>query len=183
MPRKPTILKLAPVTESRLFQVEAMDLRFSNGAERRFERLVSRGQGAVMVVALDADANVQLIREYAAGLDDYVLTLPKGLIDAGETPLQAANRELQEEIGFAAHRLEPLRQLCSMPNYMGYRIDVILAQGLYPSRLEGDEPEPLERVSWPLARIDELAMTEEFSEGRAIAALYLARHWLEKSPG
>lgn len=183
MPRKPTILKLAPVTESRLFQVEAMDLRFSNGAERRFERLVSRGQGAVMVVALDADANVQLIREYAAGLDDYVLTLPKGLIDAGETPLQAANRELQEEIGFAAHRLEPLRQLCSMPNYMGYRIDVILAQGLYPSRLEGDEPEPLERVSWPLSRIDELAMTEEFSEGRAIAALYLARHWLEKNPG
>lgn len=181
MPRKPEILKLAPVTQSRLFQVEALDLRFSNGAERRFERLVSRGQGAVMVVALDEHDNLQLIREYAAGLDDYVLTLPKGLIDPGESALEAANRELQEEIGFGARQLEPLRQLCSMPNYMGYKIDVILARDLYPNRLEGDEPEPLETVPWPLARIDELAMLEEFSEGRAIAALYLARQRLMAS--
>lgn len=178
MPRKPEILKLTPTTESRLFQVEAMDLRFSNGAERRFERLVTRGHGAVMVVALDDADNLQLIREYAAGLDRYVLTLPKGLIDAGETPLEAANRELQEEIGFGARTLEPLRQLCSAPNYMGHTTDVILARDLYPSRLEGDEPEPLELVTWPLARIDELAMNEEFSEGRAIAALYLARQRL-----
>lgn len=182
MPRKPDILKLTPITESRLFQVEALDLRFSNGVERRFERLISRGQGAVMVVALDDDNNLLLIREYAAGLNDYVLTLPKGLIDPGETPLQAANRELQEEVGFGARRFDPLRQLCSMPNYMGYKIDVILARDLYPSRLEGDEPEPLETVTWPLDRIDELATTEEFSEGRAIAALYLARQWLATQP-
>ena len=48
MPRKPDILKLTPVAESRLFKIEAIDLRFSNGAERRFERLAARGQGAVM---------------------------------------------------------------------------------------------------------------------------------------
>lgn len=179
MPTKPRILKVTPVSESRLFQVEAIDLRFSNGVERRFERLALHGNGAVMVVALDSDNNLQLIREYAAGLDDYVLTLPKGLIDPGETSLEAANRELQEEVGFGARELVLLKNLSSAPNYMGHTIDVILARDLYPSRLEGDEPEPLDRVPWPFAEMDELIFRDEFSEGRAIAALYLARHWLE----
>ncbi|MBR9884560.1 MAG: ADP compounds hydrolase NudE [Oceanospirillales bacterium] len=179
MPRKPEILKVTKVAESRLFHVEALDLRFSNGAERRFERLALRGRGAVMVVALDEEMNVQLIREYAAGLHDYVLTLPKGLIDPGEDSLQAANRELQEEVGFGAREMVMLKNLSSAPNYMGHSIDVILARDLYPSKLEGDEPEPLERVPWPLSRLEELILRDDFSEGRAIAALYLARHWLE----
>ncbi|GGC09499.1 ADP compounds hydrolase NudE [Marinobacterium zhoushanense] len=180
MPTKPEILKVTPVSESRLFQVEALDLRFSNGVERRFERLALRGHGAVMVVALDADNNIQLIREYAAGLHDYVLTLPKGLIDAGETPLEAANRELQEEVGFGARQMVLLKNLSSAPNYMGHSMNVILARDLYPSKLEGDEPEPLERVPWPFDNIEELIVRDDFSEGRAIAALYLARHWLSQ---
>lgn len=179
MPRKPDILKVTPVSQSRLFHVEALDLRFSNGEERRFERLALRGHGAVMVVALNANNELLLIREYAAGLHEYVLTLPKGLIDPGEDALTAANRELQEEVGFGARQLYPLKRLSSAPNYMGHRMDVILARDLYPSKLEGDEPEPLELVTWPLARIDELVALEEFCEGRAVAALFLARHWLD----
>ncbi|MBS99237.1 MAG: ADP compounds hydrolase NudE [Oceanospirillaceae bacterium] len=182
MPRKPDILKVTPVAQSQLFQIEALDLRFSNGVERRFERLSNRGRGAVMVVAVDTDNNLRLIREYAAGLHDYILTLPKGLIDPGETPLEAANRELQEEVGLGARELIPLKKLCSAPNYMGHQIDIILARDLYPSQLEGDEPEPLEPVAWPLSDIDALAMDPAFAEGRAVAALYLARHFLDTEP-
>lgn len=181
MPRKPDILKVTPVADSRLFHVEAVDLRFSNGEERQFERLATRGHGAVMVVALDEDNNVQLIREYAAGLHDYILTLPKGLIDPGETALEAANRELQEEVGFGARNLLPLKNLSSAPNYMGHSIDVILARDLYPSVLPGDEPEPLERVSWPFDDIEQLVTRDDFSEGRAIAGLFLARQYLQQN--
>lgn len=183
MPRKPDILKQTPVAESRLFKIEAVDLRFSNGAERRFERLAARGQGAVMVVAITAERELLLIREYAAGLHEYVLTLPKGLIDPGEDALTAANRELQEEVGFGARQLYPLKRMSSAPNYMGHRMDVILALDLYPSQLEGDEPEPLELVRWPFDQIEELAQLDEFCEGRAVAALFLARHWLQQQEG
>ncbi len=180
MPRKPEILKVTPVADSRLFHVEAVDLKFSNGEERQFERLATRGNGAVMVVALDADNNVQLIREYAAGLDRYILTLPKGVIDPGETAQEAANRELQEEVGFGARELVPLKNMSSAPNYMGHSIDVFLAQDLYPSVLPGDEPEPLERIPWPFDDIEQLVTREDFSEGRAIAGLFMARLYLQQ---
>ncbi len=62
---------------------------------------------------------------------------------------------------------------------MGFTINVMLATGLYPERLPADEPEPPEVVSWPLARLDELIASDEFCEARAIAALSVARPWLE----
>ena len=65
--------------------------------------------------------------------------------------------------------------MTSAPNYMGHRMTVLLARDLYPSQLEGDEPEPMERVHWPLSDLETLIQREEFSEGRAIAALYMAR--------
>lgn len=175
MPAKPTILKVTPTAKSRLFQVEEVALRFSNGAERIYERLATRGHGAVMIAAIDADANVLLIKEYAVGLEDYLLTLPKGLIDPGEDAISAANRELKEEAGVGAQRLEIIKQMTSAPNYMGHKITALLAQDLYPCRLEGDEPEEMEVVRWPLAHLDELFARPDFSEARAIAALYMVR--------
>jgi len=179
MPAKPEILKVTSVARSRLFLVEALELRFSNGVERTYERLASRGRGAVMIVPLLESGDVVLIREYAAGLEDYTLTLPKGLIDPGENAAQAAHRELQEEAGYGTRRIDHLKQMTGAPNYMGHRMEVLLARELYPSRLEGDEPEPLELVRWPLADLETLIRREEFSEGRAIAALYMARTFLQ----
>ncbi|WP_432471255.1 ADP compounds hydrolase NudE [Amphritea sp. HPY] len=175
MPAKPEILKVTAATESRLFKVEQIELRFSNGVERTYERLANRGRGAVMIAAIDEDDNVLLIKEYAVGLEDYLLTLPKGLIDPGEDALQAANRELKEEAGFGANQLEVIKQMTSAPNYMGHKITSILARGLFPCRLEGDEPEEMEVVRWPLSRIEELFARDDFSEARAIAALYMVR--------
>ena len=92
-PRKPQILGRQRVAQSRLFQIESLDLRFSNGEERQFERLTGADRGAVMIIAMPDPDHVLLIREYAAGFEDYVLTLPKGLVDPGEDIVTAANRE------------------------------------------------------------------------------------------
>ncbi len=178
MPTKPEILKASRPEKSRLFHVEELELRFSNGKLRKFERLISLGRGAVMVFAVTDDDHILLIREYAAGLDEYVLTLPKGLIDSGETALEAANRELQEEAGYGAHKLHVIKRMSAAPNYMGHMLDLVIARDLYPSRLEGDEPEPLEVVPYPINKIDQLVERKDFHEGRAIAALYLAKRWL-----
>lgn len=178
MSTKPDILKVTATARSRLFQVEEVELRFSNGAERTYERLANRGRGAVMIAAVDDDNNVLLIREYAVGLEDYLLTLPKGLIDPGEDALQAANRELKEEAGFGADQLEIIKQMTSAPNYMGHKITTVLARGLFPCRLEGDEPEEMEVVRWPLSQLNALFARDDFSEARAIAALYMIRERL-----
>jgi ADP-ribose diphosphatase len=173
MPVKPDVLKITPTAKSRLFQVEELELKFSNGVERTYERLASRGNGAVMIAAIDDQDNILLIREYAGGIDDYTLTLPKGLIDPGENAEQAADRELKEEAGFGARNISLLKVMTTAPNYMGHKISVMLAKDLYPCSLEGDEPEPLEVIHWPLSQVDALIERPDFTEGRAIATVLM----------
>lgn len=178
LPVKPSILARHDVAESALFAIESIDLRFANGAERTFERLKGKGRGAVMLVAMPDPDHVLLIREYAAGFDEYTLTLPKGLVDPGEDIITAANRELMEECGYGANRIEPLVELSLAPNYMNHRIQVMLASDLYEKRLEGDEPEPLIVETHALEDIVGLLARDDFHEGRAIAALFIAREKL-----
>lgn len=162
------------------YRMERLDLEFSNGERRRYERLHGRGHGAVAVVPMLDDETVLLVREYAAGVHRYELGLVKGRIDAGETPEQAADRELMEEAGYGARRIDVLRTLTLAPVYMSHLTHVVLARDLYEQRLPGDEPEELEVVPWKLAEIDQLLDREDFSEGRTIAALFLAREWLRQ---
>lgn len=178
MSHKPIVSNRHIVAQSRLFTVESIDIRFTNGEERSYERLLPGGNGAVMMVPINQDNEIILIREYACGMDDYNLTLPKGAVDLGETLEQAANRELQEEIKIKAGRLEHIKCLSLSPSYMKSQIHVFIAQDLTESPLEGDEPEPLEIVKWPLDDLDALVLREDMHEGRAIAALYLAKQWL-----
>jgi ADP-ribose diphosphatase len=175
---KPHILRTATVAESRIFRIERLDLRFANGAQTEYERVVGRGRGAVLVVPLvDADTLV-LIREYAAGIDSYELGFPKGRLEGNETLAEAANREIQEEIGYGAHDLRLLRRLTLAPGYFAHTSYIMLARGLYPAPRPGDEPEDLEIVTWPLSRMDSLLAREDFSDARNIAALLLTRDFL-----
>jgi ADP-ribose diphosphatase len=132
----------------------------------------------VVVVPLLDDDTVLLVREYAAGMHRYAVGLGQGRIDAGEAPLQAAQRELQEEAGYAARDLRMLRTISLAPGYMSHQTHLVLARGLYPQRLPGDEPEELEVVPWKLDALHELVLREDCSEGRSIAALFIAREWL-----
>ena len=175
--RLPTIHRITE-HDAGPYRMERMDLEFGNGERRQFQRLHSRGHGAVIVVPLlDADT-VLLVREYAAGVHRYELGLVEGRIDAGEAVLDAANRELQEEAGYAARSLRQLRTLTLSPRYMSHQAHVVVARDLYPQRLPGDEPEELEVVPWKLDALHELVLREDFSEGRSVAALFMTREWL-----
>lgn len=176
MQKKPTILNQQIVASSNLFKVEQLQLRFNNGTQRTYERLASsRGAGAVMIVALLDNEHFIVIEEYAAGVDDYQLSIPKGLIEKNEDILAAANRELKEEAGYGARKLEYITSLSLSPNYMTQSIHVVLADDLYPEKLPGDEPETISVSSGSLANLLELSLNPKFSEGRAIAALYIVR--------
>jgi ADP compounds hydrolase len=177
-PRLPTIHGITE-HEAGPYRMERLDLEFANGERRCFERLHSRGHGAVIVVPLLDDKTALLVREYAAGVHRYELGLVKGRIDAGETPLQAANRELQEEAGYAARSLRLLRSVSLAPGYMSHQTHLVLARELYPQRLPGDEPEELEVVPWKLDALHELVLRDDCSDARSIAGLFVAREWLQ----
>lgn len=178
--RKPDIIKAEIVAESRLFKVESLHLKFSNGEERVYERMRGGNRGAVMVVPMQDADTLLLVREYAAGTHSYELGFPKGLIDPGENAFEAGNRELMEEAGFGAGTLIPLKQVSLAPGYFASKMDILLALDLFPEWRVGDEPEPLEVIPWPLSRIDELLEREDFTESRSISALLLAQKWLAR---
>jgi ADP-ribose diphosphatase len=164
----------------KLFKVEILDLEFSNGEKRSYERLCTHGLGAVIVVPMIDDDTVMLVREYAAGLHHYELGLVKGRLDAGESILEGAQRELKEEAGYGAHKLVELTALSLAPAYMTHVTHVVLARDLYPEKLKGDEPEELEIVRWPITRLHDLVQRPDCTEGRSIAALYIARDHLQQ---
>lgn len=176
----PEITKRTKIASSRFFTIEQVDLRFSNGATREFERMSGTGRGAVMIVALTSEQNILLIREYGAGTHSYQLGFPKGLIDPGETPEQAANRELQEEAGFAAHSIKHLHTVQMAPTFFNANMHIMLASKLEASVLPGDEPEPLEVIAWPVSEIDALLSRPDFNEARSIAALLLLQRHLNQ---
>ena len=127
-----------------------------------------------MVVPL-LDANTVLLgSEYAVGTERYELSFPKGLVEPEPADV-AANRELQEEIGFAASKLTLRRY----PGYFPSKMSIFLAEGLYDSCLEGDEPEHIELVQASLDNITGLLQNDCFNDARSIAALFLAQRHLK----
>lgn len=171
--KKPEILSTKPMDDNPLFEIEQLHLRFSNGQERQFFRVHSLMRSAVMIVPLLDNETLLLIREYGAGIEEYTLGFPKGALDKGEAVLEGANRELKEEVGYGAHQLEQLKTFSNSPGYMSSRMHLVLAQDLYPEKLEGDEPEPIEVVPWSLNNLDALLRRDDFHEARSIAALTL----------
>jgi len=178
---KPEILAKQTVAQSRLFSIESLDLRFSNGEERTYERMKPSGRNAVMMVPITEQGDILLVREYAAGTERYELGFPKGLIDPGEQPNDAAVRELKEEIGFGANKLTPLKEVVLAPSYFSSKMTLFIAEDLYPEKLEGDEPEPLDIVRWPLAQAEELLTHLDFCEARSITALLLTLRSLKNN--
>lgn len=176
--RKPTITHTEIIAHTRLFKVEQVGLRFANGREVSYERLRSSPNGAVLVVPLLDDNTVLLIREYAAGIERYELALPKGRIEEGESIIDAANREIMEEVGYGARQLVHIKSVTLAPGYFSHATHIVLARDLYPERREGDEPETIEVVPWPLDRLVELCAHEECTEARSIAALFMVREQL-----
>ena len=177
----PKIIQAKIIARTKVFSIEQMQLQFANGVQVEYERLLSPGRGAVLIVPLLNDDTVLLIREYAAGVQRYELALPKGAIDEGEDVLQAANRELMEEVGYGSHELKQLKSFTVSPGYLNHVTHVVVAQNLYKKTLPGDEPEPIEVIPWKLSELDKLLCHEECTEARSIAALFMVRyHYLHR---
>ncbi len=181
MTSMPEILSVTSVARSRLFNIEQVDLRFSNGNEVQFERLQSDSAGSVLIVPVDGDELV-LIREYAVGTEQYELSFPKGNIDAGEQPRVAACRELQEEIGMSSSNIRLLRRTIVSPAYINRPVWIMLATDLIADPLSGDEPEELERIRWPINRMWELLQQDDFNDGVNQLALYALGHEMKALP-
>lgn len=172
----PQVLDKKRQKVSKFFTVESLDLKFSNGEERTYERL-SGGNGAIIAVPFDG-THFLMSSEYACGFERYELGFVKGKIDKGETPEQACARELAEEIGYGTNKIIKLRDEMSVaPGMLSLRMHCFLCTDLYKHELlSGDEPEPIKIIKVTPAEALELVFFRDspLTEARAIACLAMS---------
>lgn len=134
----------------------------------------------VLVVPLTAEGEVILTIEPSAAFGEPTLILPGGETEPGESHAETANRELQEEIGYEAGRLDFLGELRPFSKYLTVRTFVYLARDLTTGRLKGDEDYAISVERVLLAEFESLITAGRLLDARVIAALYMTRNFLKE---
>jgi ADP-ribose pyrophosphatase len=148
---------------------------------RRFDRDVVHHPGAVSVVPLLDDDTVVMVRQYRAALDRDLLEIPAGKRDiADEPPDTTARRELVEEIGWHAHRLDLLAEFFNSPGFCDEHSWVYLARDLEarPTDLQGIEEEHLVVEHIRLDDVPAMIADARIVDAKSIIGLMMTRHAL-----
>lgn len=168
------------VYSGRVLDVELDRVRFPDGSIGELEMI--RHPGAAAVVALDPPGSdqepgqpiVALLRQYRYAAGGFVWEVPAGKLDAGEPPERCARRELEEEAGLRAGRLERLTTIYTTPGFTDEVIHLFIARELSPGNAGHEECEFMERHDIALARAVEMVVAGEITDAKTICALLLA---------
>ena len=140
-----------------------------NAAENGVE--FYRHPGGVGIVAVDENGRLLMVRQYRSGMGCEALEIPAGKRDPGETPEQCGRRELEEECGFIAGRLEPLAALYPTPAYCDEKIWIFTAKDLTPGHTHPDEDEFITAEWVPLARAEQMVLAGEIEDAKTQIAI------------
>ena len=129
---------------------------------------------SIVVVPVDKDNQIVLVKQYRKALEAFLLEAPAGGIEEDETPNDAALRELQEEIGYTSDSIEYMGGFWIAPGFCNEYMHSYIARDLIESQLPPDEDESIEIVSVPISEIPDLIRSGEIEDAKAISALLMA---------
>jgi ADP-ribose pyrophosphatase len=161
----------------RAFEVRRDQVRLPNGSTAHLD--IVEHSGAVTLLPVDAQGRVWFVRQYRHAAQLELLELPAGTLEPGEPPEACARREIREEIGMSAGRLQKLGAFFLAPGYSTEFMHVFLATDLSPAPLPGDENEILRVERLPLGEVYKMAAGERIQDAKSLAALLLARPHLQ----
>lgn len=167
----PEVLASEEVFKGRIFEVAVDTVR--EGGLTYAREVVRHGGGAAVVACYD-DGTVSLVRQYRHPTVRYVLELPAGKLERGERPEECAARELEEELGVVAGRMEQLSEFFTTPGFCSEKLWVFLATDLRETARSHEEDEIIEVVRMPLTRALEMIASREIEDAKTIVGLLLA---------
>ena len=161
------------IYDGRIIKVRVDDILMTSSGNRSVREVVDHNN-AVVIVPIDSDDNVHLVRQYRYAAEQNLLECPAGIVEDGEDPDDCAQRELAEEIGYASRNLRILGGFWSSPGFCTEFMYAYLAKDLVPHRLQPDDDEDIQVEKVPLSRIPQLIRLGEIQDAKSIAALLMA---------
>ncbi len=171
-----TILNIEKKYQGHAFDVAKVHAKLPNGKERDYDLI--QHPDSVAIVPVDQAGRIYFVSQYRIGPQCDLLELPAGVMEAGETPLECAEREVREETGMAAGEIRPLGGFYLVAGYANEYMTVFLAQGLYEAPLAPDADEFLNVKSFSIAEAYQMAREGKLKDSKTMAALLLAEKYL-----
>jgi ADP-ribose pyrophosphatase len=172
------LLQSEVLLKGRAFTIRRDTLKTPDERVTKFD--IIEHHGSVVIIPVDKEGNLLLVRQYRHATRGELLELPAGTLeDSQEDPQHCAAREIREETGFAAGKLTRLGEFYLAPGYSTEFMVVFLATDLHHDPLEADADEFLSLVSMPLQDVIRKAEAGEIPDAKSLAALFLARPHLE----
>ena len=165
------------VYHGRIISVDLDEVRFPDGSTGTLEMIRHPGASAVVPVLGEPgdDPEVLLIRQYRYAADQFLYEIPAGRLDPGESPADCARRELQEETGYSAERVEHVFTMYTTPGFTDEKIHLFVATGLVAGQAHREADEFMELVPTRLSRSLSMVEQGEIQDAKtALALLYAA---------
>lgn len=157
------------IFKGRIIEVKLDRVLLPDGNESTRELVLHAG--AVAIIAIDAEDNIYLVRQYRKPLERILTEIPAGTLEAGEDPLHCAQRELEEEVGMRAEHWQKLLSYYSAPGFCNEVLHIFLATGLTAGKSNPDCDEFVEAVVMPLKRAYEAISQGQIVDGKSIIAI------------
>ncbi len=167
------IISSQTIFSGRALTLRVDQVRTANGT---FQMEVLEHTGGVAVVPLDHADHVWLVRQYRHSAGRELLEIPAGTVKIGEEYEVCAARELQEEVGMKADKLDLIGEFFLAPGYSSELMRIYLATGLTSSALPQDEDEEIVVEKIPFAQAVQMAIRGELHDAKSIVGLLLAAH-------
>lgn len=171
------LLESRLVHDGRVVHLSVDRVRFPDGSEGELELIRHRGASAVVPFLDDPDSQdptVVLIHQYRYAAGGFVFEIPAGIPMDGESWEECARRELEEETGYVAGRLEPLTRLLTTPGFTNEEIHVFRAASLQPGDVRPDTDEFIEVVELPFSRVLEMTSQGLIRDGKSLVGILMA---------
>lgn len=166
------------IYSGRVINLDVDTVRFPDGSVGELEMIRHPGASAVVPFLSDPggeDPQVLLLRQYRYAAERYLYEVPAGRLDPGEQPLACARRELREETGCEAERVEHLITIYTTPGFTDERIHLFMAVGLTGGASAREEDEFIETETMPLSKALALVKQGAIEDAKtALALLYAA---------
>ena len=171
----PQVLHTDIVYSGKIVRLDVEQVRLPNGHVRRRE--IVRHPGAVVLVVVDAEERLLLVRQYRHAADRALLEMPAGTREPDEAPAVTAAREVQEETGFQAARIVRLGGCFSAPGFCTEYLDCFLCADLTPSDVPPEEDESFEHERLTMPELQQRIAAGGIEDAKTLAALTLYLGW------